>query len=74
MSLVHNEQTKLSATWLNGVGIASAAVGGIAPLAAIVFGTGASNVITVAVSSVVWVSIGTALHFVARIILRRLKP
>ena len=31
MSLVGNEQAKLSATYLNGVAIAVAAVGGIAP-------------------------------------------
>ena len=38
MSLIHNEQTKLTATWLDTAGTASIAVGVIAPLAAAVFG------------------------------------
>ena len=43
MSPVHNEQTKLTATWLNGVAIATVAVGGIAPLVAVVIGTSPSS-------------------------------
>jgi hypothetical protein len=39
VSLVHNEQTKLTATWLNGIAIASIAVGGIAPFVAAILGT-----------------------------------
>jgi hypothetical protein len=32
MSLIHNEQTKLTATYLNGLAIAVAAIGGLQPL------------------------------------------
>ena len=39
MSLVKNEQWRLTATWLNGVAIAAVAVGTIAPLAAAMIGT-----------------------------------
>ena len=39
MSLVHNEQTKLTATYLNGVATALFGIGGIAPVLAYVFGS-----------------------------------
>jgi hypothetical protein len=32
MSLVHNERTKLTATYINGLAIAVFAVGGLAPI------------------------------------------
>jgi putative Ca2+/H+ antiporter (TMEM165/GDT1 family) len=39
MSLVHNEQTKLRATYLNGLAIALFAVGGLTPLFSGLYGT-----------------------------------
>jgi len=39
MSLIQNEQTKLTATYLNGLAIALFGVGGIAPVLAYVFGS-----------------------------------
>jgi len=38
MSLIHNERTKLSATALNGVAIASIVAGLVTPIAALTFG------------------------------------
>lgn len=32
---IHNERTKLTATWLNGLAIAVAAIGGVAPLVSV---------------------------------------
>ena len=42
MSLVHNEQTKLRATYLNGLAIATFAVGSLAPIVALLSGTSAA--------------------------------
>ena len=39
VSLIHNERTKLTATWLNGLATAAVAVGSIAPSIAAVSGT-----------------------------------
>jgi hypothetical protein len=70
VSLVHNEQTKLTATWLNGIAIASIAVGGIAPFVAAILGT--SGFVPAFVTGVTWLTIGAGLHWMARRILRRL--
>ena len=69
-SLVHDEQTKLTATWLNGIAVAAVAVGGIAPFAAVVVGT--TSVSSARISAVPRFSFGTGLHPGARAILRRL--
>ena len=70
MSLVGNEQTKLTATWLNGIAIAAVAVGGIAPFAAAIVGT--TSLATALVSAAVWFSFGLVIHWGARAVLRRL--
>ena len=48
MSLIENEQAKLSATYLNGIGIALAAVGGIAPWVTFLLQSSTSGVLLVA--------------------------
>jgi hypothetical protein len=73
MSLVRNEQAKLSATYLNGIALAVAAVGGIAPwitLLALDSGTGVARL---AVISVICFSLSGGLHYVARKILTKLR-
>ena len=70
MSLVKNEQWKLTATWLNGVAIAAVAVGTIAPLAAAMIGTVSFPLALL--SGVIWTVIGLSLHYAARSVLRRL--
>ena len=70
MSLVRNEQTKLTATWLNGVAIGAVAIGGIAPFAAVILGT--SNFVSTVLSAMFWIAFGLALHWGARQVLRRL--
>ena len=70
VSLVHSEQTKLTATWLNGIAVAAVAVGGIAPFVAVAVGT--TGVSSALISAVSWFSFGTGLHLGARAILRRL--
>ncbi len=69
MSLVHNERTKLSATALNGVAIASIAAGFITPLAALAFGvpgTGGRGPAFTALSAVTFLATGIGLHMLAR--------
>jgi hypothetical protein len=43
VSLVQNEQVKLTATYLNGLAIAIFAVGGLAPVVGVVSGDGAND-------------------------------
>lgn len=73
MSLIHNEQTKLSATYLNGVGIALFAVGGIAPTVG-VWGGSVTPSWGLAFLSFYCLIVSFALHWIARRILRRLTP
>ena len=70
MSLVHNEQTKLTATWLNGIAIAAVAVGGIAPFVAAL--TGTASIPAAVVGALAWLVFGLLLHWSARRVLRRL--
>ena len=71
MSLIHNERTKLSATWLNSIAAAAVAVGGIAPSIAAV--TGTLSPILAAGLVVFWFLVGAGLHLTARAILGRLR-
>ena len=74
VSLIDNEQTKLTATALNNVAVAFGIAGFVGP--AVAFGFGAStlpdNGITVAMA-ICWVLIGTILHLCARLLLLRLR-
>ncbi|TXM66295.1 hypothetical protein FV226_23765 [Methylobacterium sp. WL12] len=71
MSLIHNERTKLSATWLNSIAAAAVAVGGIAPSIAAV--TGTLSPLLAAGLVLFWFLVGAGLHFTARAILGRLR-
>ena len=68
MSLIHNERTKLTATFLNNVAVALFAVGALAPLVA-----GVRPLAGIAVQAVVCLLAAAALHWIARSILRRLR-
>ena len=72
--MIENEQTKLTATWLNGISIAVFAVGGLAPLLSSVYaGNEAPIEVIGLIVAVCFVGSG-ALHILARHQLRRLKP
>jgi hypothetical protein len=75
VSLVQNEQVKLTATYLNGVAITMFAVGGLAPVVALVSGStlSASPAGTMALT-LVCVSVSLALHVLGRWFLRGLQP
>ena len=74
MSLVRNEQVKLTATYLNGLAIATFAVGGLAPLVALVSGTTQQTALTlILISSIICVSGSAALHLIAKRHLKGLR-
>jgi VIT1/CCC1 family predicted Fe2+/Mn2+ transporter len=75
MSLISNEQTKLTATYLNGLAIALFAVGGLAPLFSYTFGSIAGQPLwAVVVVAAICLAVSAALHLIARRILRELIP
>jgi hypothetical protein len=73
LSLIQNEQAKLTATYLNGIGIALAAVGGIATWVTFLLQSSTSGVLLVAGISTVCICLSVALHFVARNVLTRMR-
>ena len=75
MFLVHNEQAKLTANWLNTLATALVAAGFFAPAAALLYGLS-----QVAISRWVMVALalgclclGVGIHFMGRAMLRRLQ-
>jgi hypothetical protein len=77
MSLIHNERWKLTANWLNALASGIIITGVVAPAIAVLFrlqtAVGISPVL-LALSSIVWLLAGIALHLTARRILKRLLP
>lgn len=75
MSLVRNERLKLFATYLNGLAIATFALGGMAPLFSILYGTVTNPAlgwtVLVAVSCL---AASATLHYVASVVLKGLQP
>ena len=75
MSLVHNEQTKLTATALNNVAVAFVIAGFVGPMVAVGYGSAAMAKDGIAILvSIIWIFVGFILHSIARLILRDLKP
>ena len=74
MSLVYNEQTKLTATALNNVAVALIVAGFVAPVVgfanSLEFRLGVASTTTF---TAIWLATGLILHVTARLILR-LKP
>ena len=75
MSLVHNERTKLTATWFNTLATAVIAAGVFAPTAALVYGvtSAPSDVRIMYALAGSCFGFGCALHLIGRFILRRLQ-
>ncbi|MFC3124499.1 hypothetical protein ACFOD4_05440 [Pseudoroseomonas globiformis] len=75
-NLVHNERLKLTAGWLNTLASASVVAGGISPLVAILYGFSQPHQAgwLVALVSLVWILGGIALHWMARSLLKGLRP
>lgn len=73
MTMIRNEQTKLTATFLNGLAIALFAVGGLAPSLGMASGSvPASQLVTFLMGYCLIASL--ALHLIARRFLRRMMP
>jgi hypothetical protein len=73
MSLIHNERTKLTATYLNGVAIAIFAVGGFAPVVAwLNSGTGPGA--QVGTLALICIMVSAGIHLSARYMLKGLQP
>jgi hypothetical protein len=75
MLLIHNEQTKLTAAWLNTLATALVAAGTFAPFAAYLYGLSnpATNGVFLAVAAGVCLVGGMGLHLSGRVVLRRLR-
>lgn len=75
MSLVENERTKLTATALNNLGVATFVTAFVAPAVSFLYGAFAPGPtgwwLLIALG---WCSAGIVLHLLARSILGRLKP
>ena len=70
---LHNEQRKLSATFLNGSGIATVAVGGLAPFVSAVSGATDASPLAVAIIVPLALLSGGGLHWLALRLLEDLK-
>ena len=74
MSVIHNEQTKLTATALNNLAVATVIAGFVGPTVALRFPPAGLQVDAFAVAvSVAWLLVGWILHLVARLVLLGLK-
>jgi hypothetical protein len=76
MSLIENEQTKLTATFFSNYGLALVVTGFAAPLVAFTMDLPSSPPIRLrtVLFSLAWLAAGLTLHVIARAILKRLKP
>ncbi|HSI41550.1 MAG TPA: hypothetical protein VLA00_13485 [Xanthobacteraceae bacterium] len=75
MSLVHNERTKLTATLMNNVAAAMFITGGIGPIVTLSYGLpGPSGGWSALSITAIWISSGSAIHYMARRLLKGLKP
>lgn len=74
--LVANERSKVTATFLNGLGTAAVAVGVFGPLAAYLYGPPVSSASPAALIAfaAAWLTGGLSLHLGARAVLRSLQP
>ena len=75
MSLIQNERIKLTATLLNNVAAAMFVTGGVGPIVALSYGlpgpTGGWTALGIAA---IWILSGSAIHYMARLLLKGLKP
>ncbi|ABC23501.1 hypothetical protein [Rhodospirillum rubrum] len=76
MSLIANEQTKLTATALNTAASSCFALGVLAPIAAVFYNAGGDVHVPLAVlvlGAILWIGAALALHLSARLVLKGLK-
>jgi hypothetical protein len=73
LDLVHNERTKLTATWLNNLGVGALVAGFIAPSLTLLTLDGTRLVVSLGIAAV-WILVGLGLHLLGRWFMRSLKP
>ena len=74
MSLVSNEQTKLTATALNNVAVAMVVVGALTPIVGMMDqAPGSTRSAFLVIGSLGWFLIAMGIHLIARRVLRSLK-
>ncbi|WP_157223372.1 hypothetical protein [Rhodovulum sp. PH10] len=73
MGLVPNERTKLFATALNNLAVATVVTAIIAPIAGFLYGAVATPRSWWPVMGAVWFLVGIGLHLVAQLVLGRLR-
>ena len=78
MSLIENERTKLTATYLNTAATGCLGAGVVAPLAAAVFGLAGPGLpistLTLGLGILIFLVASILLHLAARYVLKGLKP
>ena len=74
MNLIRNERLKLFATYLNGLAIALFALGGLAPIFSILYGTASNPSGFTALIAISCLAGSAALHYVASVVLKGLQP
>lgn len=72
LATIHNERTKLTATWMNNVGVGCVIAGFLAPSLQAVISDRPHGPLLV-IGFAIWFLIGVALHFMGRAILKGLK-
>jgi hypothetical protein len=73
MSLIHNEQTKLTAALLNTVASAVFVAGVVAPLIALSYDLPGPRGTAIVASFIFWVVCGGGIHLLARHLLRGMR-
>ncbi|MGA1801291.1 hypothetical protein [Rhizobium sp. HT1-10] len=73
MDLIHNERIKLLATFLNSVGVAVFAVGGLSPLFAMLSGADQVKPSVMVISGICFFT-AFGLHYSGSRVLQRMKP
>lgn len=76
MSAIHNEQTKLLATGLNNIAVAFVVIGVVTPITAVSFGIASAPMLRFesAFFAGFWLCNAVSIHWIARRVLRSLRP
>ena len=69
----HNEQLKITATWLNGAAIAALAVGCFAPITGYLTSAVPISLFTLSLLAGGWLLVSVVLHLVARVFAGRIQ-
>ena len=73
MDAIYNERVKLFATFVNSVGVAIFAVGGVAPMVSALYGPTGPTLLLASVSTICIVVAGI-IHYSASTFLKRMRP